>query len=135
MKQSSMTLLFNYLALLQNDKGEATCLIRESLPVTEREGKREGKKSIGPRTKYGHAKLNSFCPCTNGRCSIFNLPLLYKFLHIKLLKSEVILRLILLIMRLYLATTASVDSNWPSHCYISHMVCLPNPTKWLYLEG
>ena len=62
---SSMTLLFYYLAPLQNDTDvtsrcmqfifgdmwEATYLIRE-WPVTEREGKGEGKKSIGPWTKY-----------------------------------------------------------------------------------
>ena len=55
-RDSSMSLLFKYLALLLihclvtsrcmkfifGDKREATCLIRESLPVTEKEGKGEG---------------------------------------------------------------------------------------------
>ena len=41
-----------------------------ALPVTEKEGKGEGNMSIGPWTKYGHANLTSFCPCTNGRCSM-----------------------------------------------------------------
>ena len=31
------------------------------------------EKSIGPRMKYGHENLNSFCPYKNRRCSIFNL--------------------------------------------------------------
>ena len=115
---SIMTLLFYYLAPLQNctdvtslcmqfifgDKGAATCLIREcptvshvgmcqvcllgtslhlrmalytALPVTEKEGKGEVKKSITPWTKYGHANLSSFCSYTNEGCSVFNLSLLF----------------------------------------------------------
>ena len=85
-----MTMLFHYLAPLQNDndvtsrcmqfifedKGQATCLIRECTCDWKR-GEGKGEKSIGPWTKYGHARLNLFCPYTNKRCSIFDLPLLF----------------------------------------------------------
>ena len=77
---SSINLLFYYLAPLQNytyvtsqctqfifgDKGAATCLIRECPTCDRKEGKGEGKKIIGPWTKYGNANLTSFCPYTNG---------------------------------------------------------------------
>ena len=88
---SSMTLLFYYLAPLQNDtdmtsrcmqfifgdKGEVPYLW-----LKER-GRERGKKSIGPWTKYGQANLISFCP--NGRCSVFNLPLLF-FLYLSVIQ-------------------------------------------------
>ena len=35
------------------------------LPVNEKERRREGKRNIGPRMKYGHANLISFCPYTH----------------------------------------------------------------------
>ena len=38
-----------------------------------RERKREGKKSISPWMKYGHANLSSFCSYTNGGCRVINL--------------------------------------------------------------
>ena len=44
-----------------------------SSPVIEKERRREGKRSIDPRMKYGHTNLKLFCPHSNGRCSIFNL--------------------------------------------------------------
>ena len=76
-----MTLLFYYLVPLQNDtdmtsrsmqfsfgdNGAATGMIR---PVTDKEGKGEGEKSISPWMKYGHANLSSFCSYTNGGCSV-----------------------------------------------------------------
>ena len=46
------------------------------LPVTQIEGKREGKNSISPWMKYGHANLSSFCSYTNGGCSIIDLSFL-----------------------------------------------------------
>ena len=46
------------------------------LPVTKKEEKREGKKSISPWTKYGQANLGSFCSYTNGECSVINLSFL-----------------------------------------------------------
>ena len=63
---SSMTLLFYYLATLQNvtvvtsrcvqftfgDKGVVTCQIREC-PVTDKEGKREGKNRTGSVSDRG----------------------------------------------------------------------------------
>ena len=57
------------------DKREVYLLGESALPVNEKESMQEGKKSIGPRMKYGHADLNSFCSQTNGRCSFF--PLAY----------------------------------------------------------
>ena len=39
------------------DKGEVHLLNESVLPVTEKERKGEGKSSIGPRMKYGHANL------------------------------------------------------------------------------
>ena len=38
------------------DKGEVYLLDESVLPVTEKERRREGKRS--PRIKYGHANLN-----------------------------------------------------------------------------
>ena len=35
-------------------------LDESALPVTEKERKGEGKSSIGPRMKYGHANLQLF---------------------------------------------------------------------------
>ena len=37
------------------DKGEVYLLGESALPVTEKERRREAKRSIGPRIKYGHA--------------------------------------------------------------------------------
>ena len=37
------------------DKGEAYLLDESVLPMTEKERRQEGKSSIGPRMKYGHA--------------------------------------------------------------------------------
>ena len=47
------------------DKREVYLLEESALPVTEKESMQEGKRSIGPRMKYGLANLNSFCPHTN----------------------------------------------------------------------
>ena len=52
------------------DKREVYLLDESVPPVTKKERRWEGKRSIGPRMKYGHANLKSFCPHTNGRCSI-----------------------------------------------------------------
>ena len=52
------------------DKGEVYLLDESALPVTKKERRREGKKTIGPKIKYGHANLKSFCPYING---VFNL--------------------------------------------------------------
>ena len=52
------------------DKGEVHLLGESVLAVTEKERKGEGKSSIGPGMKYGHANHNSFCPYTNGRCRV-----------------------------------------------------------------
>ena len=63
-------MLFYYLAPLQNDcvvtsqcmqftfgdKGEVYLLDTSALPVTEKERRRLGKRTICPRMKYGHAK-------------------------------------------------------------------------------
>ena len=71
MSCSSITLLFYYLALCKmtmtwrHDACSSFLGTREkipvwsesALPVTGKEGKGEGNKSIGPRTKYGHANL------------------------------------------------------------------------------
>ena len=35
------------------------------LPVSEKESMRKGKKSIGPKMKYGHSNLNLICAQTN----------------------------------------------------------------------
>ena len=37
------------------DKGEIYLLDESLVPVTEKERRREGKRRIGPRMKYGHA--------------------------------------------------------------------------------
>ena len=72
--QSSMTLLFYYLVPLQNhclvtsqcmqftfeDKEKLPGWSERALPVTKKEWKGEGKKSICPWIKYGHANLNSY---------------------------------------------------------------------------
>ena len=72
-------MLFYYLVPLQNDsivtsqwvqftfgeQREVYLLDESALPVIEKEGMREGKRSIGPRMKYGHANLSSFCTHTN----------------------------------------------------------------------
>ena len=58
------------------DKREVHLLDESVLPVTEKERRGEGKSSIGPRMKYGHANHKSNCPYTNGRCSVSTLPLL-----------------------------------------------------------
>ena len=47
------------------DKGEVHLLDESVLPVTEKERRGEGKSSIGPRMKYGHASHNSICPFTD----------------------------------------------------------------------
>ena len=39
------------------DKREVYLLDESVLPVTEKEWRREGKRSIGPRIKYGHTNL------------------------------------------------------------------------------
>ena len=71
-------MLFYYLAPLQNDsivksqcmqftfgdKREVYLSDESALPVTEKESMREGKRSIGPRMKYEHANLSSFCAHT-----------------------------------------------------------------------
>ena len=49
------------------DKGEVYLLNKSVLLVTEKERRREGKRSIGPGMKYEHANLNSFYPYANGR--------------------------------------------------------------------
>ena len=86
LKFSSILMIFYYLAPLQNasivmsrcmqfnfeDKREVYLLSESVLPVSKKESMREGKKSIGPRMKYGHANLNSFCSRTNKRVCIFN---------------------------------------------------------------
>ena len=41
------------------DKGEVYLLDESVLPVNEKEKRQEGKRSIGPRIKYGHANLKS----------------------------------------------------------------------------
>ena len=100
-------MLFYYLAPLQNgstvtsrwmqftfgDKREVHLLDKSALPVTDKESMREGKKSICPRMKYGHANLSSFCPHTNEQVCIFNLSSLslctclsYKFVSVSLVK-------------------------------------------------
>ena len=49
-------------------------LVDESVPpVTEKERRGEGKSSIGPKMKYGHANHKLNCPYTNGGCSVSNL--------------------------------------------------------------
>ena len=67
-----MLLLFYYLVPLLNDclvtsrcmqftfgdKREVYLQDESALPVTEKESMREGKKSIGPRMKYGHSNFN-----------------------------------------------------------------------------
>ena len=77
-------MLFYYLAPLKNDfivmsqcmqftfgdMREVYLLDKSVLPGTEKERRGEGKKTISPRMKYGHANLKSFCPYTNGRCSV-----------------------------------------------------------------
>ena len=69
----SILMLFYYLAPLQNDsivmsqcmqftfgdKGEVYLL-----DETKKERRREGKRSIDPRKKYGHTNLISFFPHT-----------------------------------------------------------------------
>ena len=40
------------------DKREVYLQDESALPVTEKESMREGKKSIGPRMKYGHSNFN-----------------------------------------------------------------------------
>ena len=42
------------------DKGEVYLQDKSALPVTKKESMQEGKRSIGPRMKYGHANLKSF---------------------------------------------------------------------------
>ena len=80
-------MLFYYLAPLQNDsivtspcmqftfgdEIEVHLLDDSALPVTEKESMREGKRSIGPRIKYGHANLSSVCAHTNKRVCVYNL--------------------------------------------------------------
>ena len=39
------------------DKGKVYLLDEGVLPVTGKERRGEGKKSIGPRMKYGHANI------------------------------------------------------------------------------
>ena len=65
------------------DKREVHLLGESALPVTEKERRGEGKTTISPRMKYGHANLKSFFPYTNGRCSkkVF-------FTHINLVPSS-----------------------------------------------
>ena len=53
------------------DEREVYLLDESALPVTEKESMQEGKRSICPRMKYGHANLNSFCPHTNERVCVF----------------------------------------------------------------
>ena len=86
---SSMTLLFYFLAPLQNytdvtswcmqfifgDKGAATCLIRKC-PTCDWKRK-EGKGEMEFLDEIWTRKPYSFCSYTNGGCSLFNLPLLF----------------------------------------------------------
>ena len=72
---SSILMLFYYLVPLQNDsivmswcvqftfgdKREVCLLGKSALPVSIKESMWERKKSIGPKMKYWHANLNSFC--------------------------------------------------------------------------
>ena len=55
-------MLFYYLAPLMEftfwDKGVVYLLDESGLPVTEKESMREGKRSIGPKKKYGHTNLS-----------------------------------------------------------------------------
>ena len=55
------------------DEREVYLLNESALPVTEKESKPKGKRSIGPRMKYGHENLNSFCAHTNKRVCVINL--------------------------------------------------------------
>ena len=41
------------------EKREVSLLDESVLPLTEKERRREGKRSIGPRMKYGNANLKS----------------------------------------------------------------------------
>ena len=75
-RTSSMTLLLNYLApckttpMWRHDACSSFWGTREklpvwsesALPVNKKEGKGEGKRSIGPWTKYRQANLIPFCP-------------------------------------------------------------------------
>ena len=79
-------MLLYYLAPLQNDsivtsrcmqftlgdKREVYLLDESVLTVTEKESMREGKRSIGPRMKYGQANLSSFCTHTNKWVCVFH---------------------------------------------------------------
>ena len=47
------------------DKREVHLLNESVLPVTRKERRGEGKSSISPRIKYGHATHYSICPYTN----------------------------------------------------------------------
>ena len=75
-------MLFYDLAPLQNDSivtsrcvqftfGDKRNIYLLDESVTEKESRREGKRSIGPRMKNGHANLNSFCAHSNKRVCIF----------------------------------------------------------------
>ena len=56
---------------------DVTCQIRVCPTCDWKRGRREGKRSIGPWTKYGHTNLISFCAHTNGGCSKPNFSLLF----------------------------------------------------------
>ena len=47
-----------YMQFTFGDKREVYLLDESAPPVTEKESMREEKRSISPRTKYGHAKLS-----------------------------------------------------------------------------
>ena len=51
------------------DKGEVYLLDESALPVTKKEKWREGKITIGPRMKYGHANVPRY-PENNISCKI-----------------------------------------------------------------
>ena len=51
------------------DKGEVYLLDESVLPVTKKERRREGKRSIGPRMKYGHANLIHYDVTLESFCS------------------------------------------------------------------
>ena len=77
-------MLFYYLAPLQNDtivmsqcmqftfgdQRKVYLLDECALPVTEKDSVQEGKMSILPRMKYGHANLHLICAQTNMQTSL-----------------------------------------------------------------
>ena len=61
------------------DKGAASCLIRECPTCDWKKGEGRGGKEHRPWTKYGHAKLSLFCTYTNRGCSVFDLSILFLY--------------------------------------------------------